>query len=96
MYIHARVDKPVLLNMWLFFSSFMALMWANSIYIYSLYYYTGSAEKAPDFGLCVYLLCPGLAFALLCGGSIRKPGDLSATLMVLMSLPLGMSLRYKA
>jgi len=87
MYLLARLDKSVLLNACLFFAYFLILVWVNNNYIYSLYHYMGSAEKDIDFGLCVYLLCLGLGCALLCGGSIRRPGDLLITLMVMVLVP---------
>lgn len=87
MYVLARLDKSILLNTWLFFAYFLVLVWVNNAYIYSLYHYMGSAEKDFDFGLCIYLLCLGLACALLCGGSIRRPGDLLVTLMVMVLVP---------
>jgi hypothetical protein len=87
MYIFARLDKSVLLNTCLFFTYFLMLVWVNNSYLYSLHHYMGAAEKNFDFGLCVYLLCLGFACALLCGGSIRRPGDLLITLMVMVLVP---------
>lgn len=92
MYVLARLDKSVLLNTWLFFAYFLVLVWVNNSYLYPLYHYMGAAEKNFDFGLCVYLLCLGFACALLCGGSIRRPGDLLVTLMVMVLVPHAMVL----
>lgn len=87
MYILARLDKSVLLITWLFFAYFLVLVWVNNSYLYPLYHYMGAAERDFSFGLCVYLFCLGLACALLCGDSIRRPGDLLVALIVMVLVP---------
>ncbi|PXB85153.1 polymerase, partial [Pseudomonas aeruginosa] len=87
MYILARVDRSILLNTVLLFAFFSATVWVNNNYIYHLYDYMGSAKKTVDFGLYPYLMVLALICALLCGGAIRRPGDLLVTLLVVILVP---------
>lgn len=87
MYILARVDRSILLNTVLLFAFFSVIVWVNNNYIYHLYDYMGSAKKTVDFGLYPYLMVLALICALLCGGAIRRPGDLLVTLLVVIIVP---------
>lgn len=87
MYILARIDRSVLLNTILLFAYFSAVVWVNNSYIFFLYEYMGAAKKTANFGLYPYLLVLAFICAVLCGGDIRRPGDLLVTLLIVVLVP---------
>lgn len=87
MYLLARIDRSVLLNTLLLFTYFSVVVWVNNNYIFFLYEYMGAAEKTVDFGLVPYLAILAFVCSLLCGGEIRRPGDLLVTLLIVVLVP---------
>lgn len=87
MYILARIDRFVLLNTLLLLAYFSMVVWANNNYIFFLYDYMGAAKKTVDIGLYAYLPILALVCAWLCGGEVRRPGDLLVTLLIVVLVP---------
>lgn len=87
MYILTRIDRFFLLNTLLLLAYFSAVVWVNNNYIFFLYDYMGAAKKTVDIGLYAYLPILALVCAWLCGGEIRRPGDLLVTLLIVVLVP---------
>ena len=87
MYLLARVDRSVLFNTLLLFTYFAVVVWVNNNYIFSLYEYMGAAKKTVDLALVSYLIILAFVCSLLCGGKIRRPGDLLVTLLIVVLVP---------